>query len=137
TGTEGDGSSTSGSANDLPTMEAEVDVAAACGQADAMTISFVATRVACAKPPPSPCTLPDPPSSFTGTVIDCPANDVSAALRVGVNQTGRYHVETVLELEDGSELRECYAEGDSIEVIIDDGRLANRPTIEVASMGGP
>jgi hypothetical protein len=130
-------SSTSGSDNELPTMEAVVNLASGCAIDGATGVSFVATRVGCLKPPPSPCTLPDPPTRYTGTVIDCPASEGDVTLQVGVPQTGRYHVETVLAHEDGTQVRECYVDGDTVEVIVDDGRLANRPTIEVSPLGHP
>jgi hypothetical protein len=139
TGTEvGDASSSTGSDNELPTMEAVVDAAAACGAEGAESSSFVATRVGCVRPPPSPCTLPDPPKTYVGTVVACPSTDAASTLQVAVDQTGRYHVETVLALEDGTEQRECYGEGGGeVEVIIDDGRLANRPTLVLSAMGHP
>ena len=129
--------STPGSDNELPTMEAVVDAAAACSQGDATALRFVATRIGCVRPPPAPCTLPDPPKQYAGTAVDCPSSDTALPLRVGVDQTGRYHVESVLVLEDGSERRDCHREGGEVEVIIDDGRLANRPTIEVSPSGQP
>jgi hypothetical protein len=132
----GDETST-GSDNDLPTMEAVVDAAVACSPGEALALQLVATRIGCVKPPPSPCTLPDPPTRYLGTLVECPANETALPLRVGVEQTGRYHVESVLSLEGGTEIRECYREGDELEVIIDDGRLANRPTITVTPAGEP
>jgi hypothetical protein len=122
--------------NAVPTVVAEVDAMAACGQAGATRVELHATRVACIDPPPSPCTLPEPPRPVVGEGLDCPAAAPAQALRVELTQTGRYHVE-VLTLAGEDELsRVCWVEGDDVQLLITEARLDDKPTIEVAERDG-
>ncbi len=122
--------------NTAPTVVAEVDVEAACGQAGATRVELHATRFSCINPPPAPCTLPDPPRPVVGEGIDCPAAASPQELRVELTQTGRYHVE-VLTLAGSDELsRVCYGEGGEVELLITEARINAKPTLEVAELDG-
>jgi hypothetical protein len=97
-------------------------------------LTLVATRFDCVGG--GPCTISDPPTQTDGAAIACPSNDGAAILTVELAQTGRYHVELLAALDDGSEQRECYSADGSRVVVIDDGEIASRPTIVVSPVGG-
>lgn len=123
-------------ANAAPTVVAEVDATAACGAAGATRVELHATRVACIDPPPSPCTLADPPRPTVGEGIDCPAATSPEELRVELTQTGRYHVEVVTLAGDVEVSSVCFGEAGEVELLITDERIDGKPTIEVAELDG-
>ena len=95
-----------------------------------------AARVGCASPPPAPCTLPEIPRVTVGDGVDCPAPDSPQTLRVELTQTGRYHVEVVTRAGEEELAAVCWAESGAMEVLIDDARLEDRPTIAVERLDG-
>lgn len=132
-----DASSSGGEAvNAAPTVLAEVDVTAACGQAGATRVELHATRVACIDPPPSPCTLPEPPRPVVGEGVDCPADASPQELHVELTQTGRYDVEVLTLTGAGEVSRVCFGEAGEAQLLITEARLNAKPTIEVAELDG-
>lgn len=122
--------------NEAPTVEARVDVATACSMPGATRVELHAARVGCAKPPPAPCTLPDVPRVTVGDGVDCPAADSPQTLRVELMQTGRYHVEVVTLAGEDEVAAVCWGEDDAVELLIDDARLEQMPTIAVEVLDG-
>lgn len=122
--------------NTAPTVAAMVDVAAACSMSGATRVRLQATRVGCVNPPPAPCTLPQIPQVVEGDGVDCPATDSPQTLRVEFSQTGRYHVEVVTLAGDEVVSAVCWGEGGEVELLIDDERLQQLPTIDVEILDG-
>ena len=122
--------------NAAPTAAAEVDATAACGQAGATRVELWATRVGCIDPPPSPCTLAEPPRPVVGEGLECPADASPQALRVELTQTGRYHVEVVTLAGEDEVSKVCFGEAGEVELLITEARLNSKPTIEVAELDG-
>lgn len=126
-------SSSGGSGNENPIVEATIDASAACSGASKVTLT--ATRFACVGA--GPCTISNPPSQVDGMFVVCPSDESAAILTVDLALTGRYHVELVATAGDGTETRECYSADGTRVVTIGEGELASRPTIVVTSVGGP
>jgi hypothetical protein len=122
--------------NVAPTVVAEVDVTAACGQAGATRVELHATRVACIDPPPSPCTLPEPPRPTVGEGLNCPAAASPQALSVELTQTGRYHVEVLTLAGEAEVSRVCFGEGGEAELLITEARINGKPTLDVDELDG-
>lgn len=122
--------------NTAPTVAATVDVATGCSMSGATRVRLQATRVGCENPPPAPCTLPQVPQVVEGDGVDCPAAESSQTLRVEFSQTGRYHVEVVTLAGDEVISAVCWGEDGGVELLIDDERLQQRPTIDVEVLDG-
>jgi hypothetical protein len=122
--------------NAAPTVVAEVDVTAACGAAGATRVELHATRFACIDPLPAPCTLAEPPRPTVGEGVGCPAATSPEVLHVELTQTGRYHVEVLTLAGEAEVSRVCFGEGGAVELLVDDARLADKPTIEVERLDG-
>jgi hypothetical protein len=122
--------------NAAPTVVAEVDVTAACGQAGATRVELHATRVGCIDPPPAPCTLPEVPRPIVGEGLDCPAAPSPQALRVELTQTGRYHVEVLTWAGEDEVSRVCFGEDGEVELLITEAYIDGKPTLEVDELDG-
>lgn len=133
-----DGGSSSGGAppNAAPTVVAQVDATAACGQAGATRVELHATRIGCKNPPPAPCTLPNPPRPTVGEGFDCPADGSPQTLRVELTQTGRYHVEVLTMAADAELSRACWGEGGQVELLVTEEHLDDKPTFVVEPLDG-
>jgi len=129
-------SSSGGVPNTAPTVVAEVDVTAACGQAGATRVELQATRVGCIDPPPAPCTLAEPPRPVVGEGLECPVDASPQTLRVELTQTGRYHVEVTTLAGEDEVSRVCFGEGGEVELLINEARLNGKPTIDVTELDG-
>jgi hypothetical protein len=129
-------SSSGGVPNTAPTVVAEVDVTAACGQAGATRVELQATRVGCIDPPPAPCTLPEVPRTVLGEGLECPAGASPQALQVELDQTGRYHVEVLTLAGEDEVSRVCFGEAGEVELLVTEARLNSNPTIEVLELDG-
>ena len=135
-GTEtGEGSSTGTSANAFPRFVTTLDLSGICSIPSASEVAFEATRFGCVDA--GPCTVPNPPRAVVGTSYACPMSEHLVA-EVEVQQEGRYWVEAVVRLEDGSEMRECFTDDpETSEMLIGTSELNQAPTIEVSSLGEP
>lgn len=122
--------------NAAPTVVAEVDGTAACGQAGATRVELQATRISCIDPPPAPCTLPEQPRPLVGEGLDCPSAVAAQELRVELEQTGRYHVEVVTLAGTAELSRVCFGEGGEVELLITEARINGKPTLDVTELDG-
>jgi len=129
-------SSSGGVPNAAPTVVAQADVTAACGQAGATRVELQATRVGCIDPPPAPCTLPEELRPVVGDGLECPVDASPQELAVELTQTGRYHVEVVTLAGEADLSRVCFGEAGETELLITEARLNGKPTIDVAELDG-
>ncbi len=122
--------------NTAPVAATQFDAATACAMAGATRVELWASRVGCVNPPPSPCTVPNPPRPEVGTGVDCPATGETAVeLEVELPQAGRYHVAVVTLAGTDEQARVCFGEDGMVELLVDDMRFADNPTIAVSDLG--
>jgi hypothetical protein len=129
------GSTGEDSGNMFPTVQATVDVAAACADPGAASVTLQARLVGCVGG--GPCTIPDPPRIVSGTMVACPSEDDATVMQVELERSGMFAVEILVTFDDGSEARECFAPAQGQEVAIGAAELDQRPTIEVTGTGMP
>ncbi len=127
----GDESSSGGLPPGNPHIEATIDATAACN--DATSLAFEATRFACVGG--GPCTIPDPPTPIQGTTVACPTDAGEMLFSIELTQGGRYHVELVATLPNGSTVRDCYSADGSDEVVVGTAEVNSGATITVMSTG--
>ncbi len=121
--------------NTSPVVVTSVDAAAACGMTGATRVELLASRVGCVQPLPAPCTATNPPVPMVGTVVDCPSTDAAAQLSVELSQAGRYHLAVVTRAGEDELVRACVGEGGEVEMLVDDDRFADNPTIMASDLG--
>ena len=124
-------SSSGGEPAGNPHVEATIDATMACD--GATMLAFVATRFACVGG--GPCTIPDPPTTIEGTTVTCPSDAGEMLFSVELVQGGRYHVELVASLDNGSDVRDCYSVDGSDEVVVGTAEVSSGATIVVTATG--
>jgi hypothetical protein len=90
--------SSSGGDPSAPRIEATIDATMACD--GATMLQFTATRFACVSA--GPCTVGNPPTPIIGTTVTCPSEAGERTFAVELTQGGRYHVELMATLSNGS-----------------------------------
>lgn len=100
---------TTGSVAGIVTFEAVPAEDDACG-GGATQVRIRARKVGCIPPPPAPCTLPQQIPDIDGDVRACPGAG-GVTFEVTVDAPGRYYVDLVRALPDGTEETVCLEDG--------------------------
>ena len=125
-------SSSSGGDPSAPRIVAPIDATMACD--GATTIQFTATRFACVSA--GPCTVGNPPTPIIGTTVTCPSDAGERTVSVELTQGGRYHVELVATLSNGTTIDTCYSNDGSQEVVVGTAEIDSGAVITVTPVGG-
>lgn len=125
-------SSSSGGDPSAPRIEATIDATMACD--GATMLQFTATRFACVSA--GPCTVGNPPTPIIGDTEICPSDAGERTFTVELTQGGRYHVELVATLSNGTTIDTCYSNDGSQEVVVGNAEIDSGAVITVTPVGG-
>ncbi len=100
---------TTGAMAGIVVFEATPTEDAACG-GGATQVRIRARKVGCIPPPPAPCTLPQQIPDIDGDARACPGAG-GAGFAVSVDAPGRYYVDLVRTLPDGTQDTLCLEDG--------------------------